>query len=57
MEHSIQGRQVGAWFTGRNEPLTRTRQTSLQVVAAQRGRDIVWIVRGSLVSTNSRSVR
>lgn len=41
--------RVGAWFTGRNELPHRSWETRSQVVAAERGREFVWVVGGSLV--------
>jgi len=41
--------QAGDWFTGRNEVPGRTWETRSQVVAADRGREFSWLVRGSLV--------
>ncbi len=42
--------RVGAWFTGHNETPQRTWETRSKVVAAERGREFVWIVGGDLVS-------
>ena len=39
----------GAWFTGRNELPERTWETRSQVVAADRGREFAFMVRGSWV--------
>ncbi|MGY5885591.1 SRPBCC family protein [Modestobacter lacusdianchii] len=41
--------QVGDWFTGRNEVPGRVWETRSQVVAAERGREFAWAVRGTLV--------
>lgn len=41
------GPQVGAWFTGRNETPERTWETRSKVVAAERGREFAFAVRGS----------
>ena len=46
--------QVGAWFSGRNELPTRTWETRSQVVAAERGREFVWIVGGTIVRRGFR---
>lgn len=39
-----QAGQVGAWFTGHNEQPGRTWETRSRVVAADRGREFVWVV-------------
>ena len=41
--------RVGDWFNGRNEVPGRTWETRSQVVAAERGREFAWAVRGTLV--------
>ncbi|WP_222194679.1 SRPBCC family protein [Modestobacter italicus] len=41
--------QVGDWFTGRNEVPGRVWETRSQVVAAERGSEFAWAVRGTLV--------
>ena len=41
------GPRVGAWFTGRNETPERTWETRSKVVAAERGREFAFAVRGS----------
>jgi hypothetical protein len=41
------GPQAGAWFTGRNELPERSWETRSQVVAADRGREFAFAVRGS----------
>ena len=43
------GPRPGAWFTGRNELPERTWETRSQVVAADRGREFAFMVRGSWV--------
>ena len=43
------GPRPGAWFTGRNELPERTWETRSQVVAADRGREFAFVVRGSWV--------
>ncbi|HET9075628.1 MAG TPA: SRPBCC family protein [Acidimicrobiales bacterium] len=43
------GPRVGAWFTGRNELPERTWETRSQVVAAERGREFAFLVRGRYV--------
>lgn len=40
---------AGAWFTGRNEIPGRTWETRSEVVVAERGKEFVFIVGGSLV--------
>jgi hypothetical protein len=41
------GPRTGAWFTGRNELPERTWETRSLVVAAERGREFAFAVRGS----------
>jgi Polyketide cyclase / dehydrase and lipid transport len=41
------GPQVGAWFTGRNEMPGRVWETRSRVVAADRGREFAFMVRGT----------
>jgi hypothetical protein len=41
------GPRAGAWFTGRNELPERTWETRSKVVAADRGREFAFAVRGS----------
>ena len=41
------GPREGAWFTGRNELPERTWETRSQVVAAERGREFAFALRGS----------
>src|SRR5450759_3256970 len=41
--------RVGAWLTGRNEVPGRTWETRSEVVAAERGREFVFVVGGSSV--------
>lgn len=48
-DDEAEARQVGAWFTGRNELPHRTWQTRSQVVVADRGREFAWVVGGSFV--------
>jgi len=43
------GPRPGAWFTGRNELPERTWETRSRVVAADRGREFAFMVRGSWV--------
>ena len=43
------GPRAGAWFTGRNELPERTWETRSRVVAADRGREFAFAVRGSWV--------
>jgi Polyketide cyclase / dehydrase and lipid transport len=43
------GPREGAWFTGRNELPERTWETRSIVVAADRGREFAFVVRGSWV--------
>ena len=43
------GPRPGAWFTGRNELPERTWETRSRVVAADRGREFAFVVRGSWV--------
>jgi hypothetical protein len=43
------GPREGAWFTGRNELPERTWETRSVVVAADRGREFAFVVRGSWV--------
>lgn len=43
------GPQVGAWFTGRNETVTRTWETRSQVVVADPGREFAWEVNNGWV--------
>lgn len=43
------GPRAGAWFTGRNELPERTWETRSQVLAAERGREFVFAVRGTWV--------
>ncbi|MCZ2404952.1 SRPBCC family protein [Paenarthrobacter sp. Z7-10] len=48
-DDEVNAGQVGAWFTGRNELPHRSWETRSLVVAAERGREFVWVVGGSLV--------
>jgi hypothetical protein len=48
-DDEAEARQVGAWFTGRNELPARTWETRSRVETAEPGRGFAWIVGGSFV--------
>lgn len=48
-DEGVDGPQVGAWFTGRNETPERTWETRSQVVAHEPGKEFAFLVGGAWV--------